>query len=63
MTDRDWPTEEITEEEARLRHPHSESVQVFSIVDQTGERRPAIFVWRREESADKEDPEAMYWLK
>jgi len=60
---RDWNYEELTEEEARLRHPDWEMLQVFSIVDRTGERRPAIFVWRREENADVEDRVAVYWLK
>jgi hypothetical protein len=38
-------------------------VHVFSIVDQYGERRDAIFVWRREDDSDKEGPDAIYWLK
>ena len=63
MTDK-WPRESLSEEEARQRHLDCdcEMIQAFSIVDRTGERRPAIFVWRREETADEEDPEAD-WLK
>jgi hypothetical protein len=55
MTDK-WPTESLSEAEARLRHPDCEMVAVFSIVDQDGEWRAAIFVWQREETSDEEDP-------
>ncbi len=67
MNDRQWSSEELTEEEARLRHQDCEMIEVFSIVDRTGERRPAIFVFRTEEFTEEDDdgkePEAVYWLK
>jgi hypothetical protein len=62
MTEK-WPTESLTEEEARYRHSDCEFINVFSIVDQYGQRRPAIFVWRREDDTDKEDPTAVNWWK
>jgi len=58
-----YPVESLSEEEAKLRHADAEMIHVYSIVDQDGERRPAIFVWEREEDSDKEDPIALYWLK
>jgi hypothetical protein len=63
VTTEKYPVESLTEEEARLRHADCEFIQVFSIVDQDGERRLAIFVWQREEDSDKEDPDALYWRK
>ena len=42
-------------------------IQLFSIVDRSGSRRPAIFVFRKAEFTDEDDdgkePEAVYWLK
>ena len=61
--ERKWPVEELTEAEARRRHRDCELVGVFSIVDDRGKRRLAIFVWKREATADEEDPEALYWLR
>jgi hypothetical protein len=75
MNEHDWNYEALTEEEARLRHPDCEMIRVFSIVDRTVERRPAIFVFRTEEFTeatgfarseeddDGKEPEAVYWLK
>ncbi|MGH9318363.1 MAG: hypothetical protein ACRD3V_00505 [Vicinamibacteria bacterium] len=63
MPERDYPHEALTEEEARLRHADCELIAVFSIFDDDGERRPAIFVWRMESEAADRDPDAMYWLK
>jgi hypothetical protein len=63
VTSEKYPTEWLTEEEARLRHPDCEVVDVFNIFDQDGERRAAIFVWRREEDTDQEGPVALYWLR
>lgn len=54
MNDRDWNYEEITEEEARLRGPDCEMIQVFSVVDQHGERRLVIFVWRTENETNQD---------
>ena len=56
------PAESLTEEEARRRHRDCEFVHVSSIFGADGERRRAIFVWRKYEHSDKEDPVAIYWL-
>jgi hypothetical protein len=53
------PTEELSEAEARLRHPGNAVVE-FSIVNEDGERRRAIFVWESEDAMDQEGPNAMY---
>ena len=62
MPDDKYPQESLTKEAAQFRHPDCEYIHVWNIVDQYGERRPAIFVWRREDETDEEDPGAMYWL-
>jgi hypothetical protein len=57
-----YPAESLTEEEARRRYRDCEFVHISSIFGADGERRPAIFVWRKDEDSDKEDPVAVYWL-
>jgi hypothetical protein len=59
--DQKYPTEELSEAEARLRHPGNAVVE-FSIVKEDGEPRRAIFVWESEDAMDQEGPIAMYWL-
>jgi hypothetical protein len=54
------PTESITEEEARRRHPGCAYFTKLPIHDGE-EKRPAILVWRSRESMAKGDPEAIYW--
>jgi len=51
-----YPIETLTEAEARVRHSDCEFIQAYSIVDQDGDRRAAIFVWQRKEDSDKEGP-------
>jgi hypothetical protein len=57
-----YPLQELAEAEARLRHPGKALVN-FSIMNEEGERRRAIFVWENQAALDQDDPIAMYWRK
>ena len=55
-----YPSESLTEDEARRRHPDHE-VQVHSIFDENGDRREVVFVWE-DIGADEKAAVALYWL-
>lgn len=58
--------EELTEKEAWRRHPDCDLVEVASIVDNSGGRRNAIFVWDAADHVhgveEGNTPRAVYWL-
>jgi hypothetical protein len=60
VTSDKYPTESLTEDEARLRHPEGE-LAIASIVTEDGDRRDAIFFWPLDNDGD-EPPIAFYWL-
>ena len=62
MPDDKYPQESLTNEEAQFRHSDCEYIHVWNIVDADGDRRAAIFVWRKEDETDETGPDAVYWL-
>jgi hypothetical protein len=56
-----YPTESLTEDEARLRHPGGE-LEVWSIVTEDGERRDAIFIFEEDDGSGEQAAIALYWF-